>query len=244
MIASIAYSTNTVTMTSAAVWEPSAQIGANDIIVAATTADISATYYDDEYQNAKNGLLDIVDPDANNTTVFNISQTTYPRWKPFRVASGTLDHIEVTEFTQKHAAKSTFEVTPMSHTMVCHPAIIAEMARTLVGFQQQNQLGKVLEGGYQTIRVAGFDFAPDPFQIHDVLYSICMEDLYTVSLVEAGYFEEDGSMFDRISDYDGKEWFARDYCNSFSPRRNRHGALTGITLANVTASDFDATPDY
>jgi hypothetical protein len=121
---------------------------------------------------------------------------------------------------------------------------VAELARSLVGFQQQQQLGKVLEGGYQTVNISGWDIAEDEYQIPDVLYALCNEDLFTVSLVEAGYFDEDGSMYERISDYDGKSWWVRDYCNSFSPRRNRHGALTGITLSSVTASDFDAVPNY
>jgi hypothetical protein len=244
IVSSIAYATNTVTMDSAATWEPSAAIAANDIIVAATTNNIATDYYDDEYQQAKNGLIDIVDPAGAATTVFNISEASFPRWKPFRTSSSTFDHIEVTEFVQKHQAKSTYPVGPDSHTMLTHPAVLAELARTLVGFQQQQSLGKTLEGGYQSIRISGFDFAADPYQLEDVLYSICNEDLYTISLVEAGYFDEDGSMYERISDYDGKEWFVRDYCNSFSPRRNRHGALTGISTPNVTASEFNPVPNY
>ena len=244
VISSIVHSTFSVTMDSATTWDPSADIASGDIIVAATTNNIATDYYDDEYTNAKNGLIDIIDPAGANTTVFNISQTTYPRWKPFRVASGTFDHIELTEFTQKHQAKSTFPVGPDSHTFLTHPAIYAELARTLVGFQQQTNLGKTLEGGYTALRISGQDIAVDPYQLHNVMYSVCMEDIYTISLVEAGYFDEDGSMYDRISDYDGKEWFVRDYCNSFSPRRNRHGALTAIATPNVTASDFNPVPDY
>jgi hypothetical protein len=244
VISSIVHSTDTITMSSGTLWDPGTDMAAGDIIVAATTDGVTVDYYDSERNNAKNGLLDIVDPNADNTTVLNLSQTTFPRWKPYRVASATFDHIEVTEFFRKQAAKSTFPVGPESHTAVCHGAIFAELARTLVGFQQQQQLGKTLEGGYQSIRISGFDFAIDDYQLHNVLYNICNEDLYTVSLVEAGYFDEDGSMYERISDFDGKEWYVRDYTNSFSPRRVRHGALTAITLANVTAGDFDPVPDW
>lgn len=244
IISSINYSTGLVTMDSASTWEPSPQLAANDIIVAATTNNIATDYYADEYQNAKNGIIDIIDPLGAATTVFNVAEATHPRWKPYRVASGTFDHIEVTEFVAKHAGKSTYPVGPDSHTFITHPAVIAELARTLVGFQQQQSLGKTLEGGYQSLRVAGFDFAADPYQISDVLYSVCNEDLYTVSLIEAGYFDDDGSMYERISDFDGKEWFVRDYCNSFSPRRIRHGALTSIDLPNVTAADFNPVPSH
>ena len=242
-ISTITYSTNRIVVDSASTWEV-ATPAINDLIVAATTSTSTTDYFATEFQNAKNGLIDIVDPSAASTTVFNISESTFPRWKPYRSASTTLDHIEVTEFVRKHAAKSTFPVSPQSHTMVTHPAVVAELARSLVGFQQQQQLGKVLEGGYQTIRISGWDMAEDEYQLQDVLYNICNEDLYSVSLVEAGYFDDDGSMYERISDFDGKEFYVRDYCNSFSPRRNRHGALTSISLSNVTAADFAPTPDY
>lgn len=243
-ISSIAYTTDTITVDSAATWEPSAMLAAGDLICAATTPNIATDYFDSEYTNAKNGQREIIDPDADFTTVFNIAEGTFPRWKPFRVASTTWDHIELTEFMRKLAAKSTFPVTPESHTAVMAGGTYAELARTLVGFQQQEQLGKTFEGGYQSVRVAGHDIVVDDYQLHDCMLVYCTEDLYTVSLVEAGYFDEDGSMYQRIADYDGKEWFARDYCNSFTPVRNRCGALTGITLANVTADDFTPTPDY
>ena len=245
-ISSIAYSTNTVTFAASIENGTSTPtLAANDLWVAATTTDpVNSDYFQTEFQNSKNGLFEIVDPNAAATTVFNISQTTFPRWKPFREASSTWDHIEVTEHIRKLRAKSTAPVGPDSHTVVLQGAPYAELARTLVGFQQMADLGKKLEGGYETIRVSGVDFAVDDFQLQNVMYCLCMEDLYTVSLVEAGHFDEDGSMYERISDFDGKEWFVRDYCNSFSPRRNRHGALTGITLSNVTASDFSPTPNY
>ena len=241
-IKSINHSTGVITM--AASWEGSNQPVANDLVVAATTPLTTADYFDTERDNAKNGLLSIVDPAGDLTTVLNISQSTYGRWKPFRKTSSTFDHIEVTEFMQKLEAKSTFPVTADTHTIVMHPATYAELARTLLTFQRQHNLGKTLEGGYESIRISGYDFASDPYQIHNVMYSLCGEDLYTVSLVEAGFFDDDGSMYSRLADFDGKEGYVRDYCNSFSPRRNRHGALTGISHTNVTTTDFDPTPNY
>jgi len=240
----IAYDTNTVTVDSGTTWEPSATTAAGDLICAATTNNIATDYFASEYTNAKNGQREIIDPDAGSTTVHNIAEGTFERWKPFRKASSTFDHIEVTEFFRKMAAKSTYPITPDSHTAVIHGGAYAELARTLIGFQQQQNLGKTLEGGYQTMVISGHDFAIDDFQLQDVMSVYCMEDLYTVSLVEAGYFDEDGSMYSRIADFDGKEWYARDYCNSFCPVRGRNGALTGITLSNVTADDFTPVPDY
>lgn len=241
-ISSIAYDTNTVTM--AANWEQGAAIAANDIVCAATTTDTTADYFLSENNVACNGQTEVIDVDGNLTTVFNIAEGTWDRWKPFRVASGTFDHIEITEFARRLAAKSTRPVTAESHTMVMAGGTYAELARTLVGFQQQANLGKTFEGGYQAVRIGEHDIAVDDFQLHDAMMAYCTEDLYTVSLIEAGYFDEDGSMYDRLGDFDGKEWWVRWYGNSFAPSRNRNGALTGITHANVDTNDYTPTPNY
>lgn len=244
-ISSIAYSTNTVTMDSGTTWEPSATLASGDLICAATTTNIATDYFESEYTNANNGQPQVIDPDAASTTVFNVPEGTYPRWKPPRKVSGTFDHLEVTEFYRHLAAKSTSPVTSDSHVGVVAGGTFATLARTLIGFQQQQNLGRVLEGGYQTIRVAGHDFAVDDFQLHDVMSVYCVEDLYTVSLTRAGYFDQDGSMYSRIADFDGKEWFAREYSNSFCPVRGRNGAITSITLDSaVTADDYTPVPDY
>ena len=244
-ITAITYSTNTVTVTTAATWEPGNDVAANDLIVMATTPNIATDYFTSEYTNAPNGLMNIVDPDSDASTVFNIAEGTYPRWKPYRKASSSFDHIEVTEHFRKLRAKSTSPVGPSTHVCVAQGAVVAELARTLVGFQQQTQLGRTFEGGYQAVRIANMDFIEDDWQLHDVLYTLSVEDLFTVDLDgEADYFAEDGSQFSRLADFDGKEWYVKSYMQSFSDRRNRHAALTGISLANVTAADFSPTPDY
>ena len=124
-ISSINYSNSTVTM--AASWEGTNNAAANDLVVSATTTSTSATYFTTERNAAKNGLLSIVDPNADLTTVLNISQSTYPRWKPYRKTSGTFDSIEVTEFMQQLEAKSTMPVTNSTHTIVLHPALYATL---------------------------------------------------------------------------------------------------------------------
>ena len=244
VVSSINYSTSAVTVDSASTWEPSPTPADGDLIVRATTNDTTRDYFATEYQKAQNGMLDIVDPDANNTTVFGIAQGTYPRWKPYRVSSSTWDHIEITEFLRQLRAKSSMPVTPDTHTCVTSGGPVAELARTLLGFQQQQNLGKTLEGGYQTVRIAGADIAEDDYSLHDVFYCVCNEDIKRESLAEAGYIDEDGSMRSRLADFDGSEWAARDYSNVWTVRRNRHGAITGITLSNVDGADYTPTPNY
>jgi len=240
IVQSLAESAGTFTVTMAANWEQTAAIAANDIVCAATTDDSTADYFVSENNLAANGQAQVIDPDAALTTVFGVAEGTFPRWTPIRIASGTFDHIEVTEFLRILAAKSTFPVTSSSHTLVCGGATYSTLARTLVGFQQQMGLGKTFEGGYQAIRIADYEIAVDDYQLHDVLSAYCTEDLYTVSLVEAGYFDEDGSMYQRIADFDGKEWYVRDYGNSFSPARNRMGCITGIT--HTVTDDYQFSP--
>jgi hypothetical protein len=243
-ISSIDYGTNTITVDSGTTWEPGDQLAATDRIVFATTPNIATDYFTAEFENAPNGLYNLI-YDASITTVLGIAESGAPRWKPFRDASATFDHIEVTEFRRKLAAKSTSPVTAQTHTCVTQGAVVAELARTLVAFQQQQQLGRTFEGGYQAVRIAGLDFIEDDFQIQDALYFLSMEDLFNVDLDgEADYFAEDGSQFSRLSDFDGKEWYVKHYKQNFVNRRNRFGVLTGISLPNVTASEFDPTPNY
>lgn len=218
-------------------------IASGDLWVHATTTPYTVDYFETEYTNARHGLQTIIDPDEVNTTVLNISETTFPRWAPFREASATFDHIELTEHWQKLAAQSTDPVTPQSHTVLTSPAVYAELARTLEGYQQQQQLGKTFEGGYQAVRVAGQDIVADPWMFHDVLYTVCTENLYRVTINgDADYMDEDGSMFSRIGDFDGVEWYIAEYMNQFSDRRNRHAALTDIGLPNVDEDSFTPVP--
>lgn len=242
-VSSIAYSTNTVTMDSGSTWDPGTDMTGGDLIVAATTYDVTRDYFDTEFESARNGIMDIVDPDAANSTVFAVVEATYPRWKPYREASATFDHIEVTEHWQKLRAKSTDEVTRNSHVCLTNGAVIAELARTLEGYQQATNLGGNFEGGYTGVTIAGMDFMQDDFQLHDVLYTLSKEDIFVADLGgEADLAADDGSRFSRLPDQDAKEWYARDYGNAWSDRRNRHAALTSIALTNVDADDYTPVP--
>jgi hypothetical protein len=51
----------------------------------------------------------------------------------------------------------------------------------------------------------------------------------------------DGSEYQRMADYDGRQWYAAAYLNRFALRRNRLGALTGVS--NPNASRYAATPN-
>lgn len=234
----------TINLDSASTWEPGAATpAAGDPIVFCTTNDISADYFETEYNAAPSGLKTIVDPDDILTTVFNISEDDNPRWKPWREASSVFDHIEVTEHWRKLAAKSTEPVTAQSHVALCNGAVMAELARTLEGFQQQQNLGREFEGGYTAVRIRNMDIAEDDYFWHDILMTVCVEDLYRIPLgASAGMSSEDGSEWSRLPDQDAKEAYASEYLQTFSPRRNRHGALTGISTSNVDADDFSPVP--
>ena len=242
----IAYSTNTITVDSAVTWETAIgnQLEANDLIYFATSNDTTDAHFVSERNLAPNGLGTIVDPNADLTTVFNISQTDHARWKPFRESSSTFDHLELTEHWLKLGSKRGFDVTPATDTVITFPSCVAQIARSLMGFQQQAYTGGDLSGGYQGIKVSGITIVQDHFFHHNVAMTLCKEYLYRVPLGgDADFWGEDGSMWSRISDYDGKEAFVVDYHNCFSNHRGAHGAITGITT-DLTDDDFSNVPSY
>ena len=242
----LAYSTNTVTMDAAQTWETDvgSAIAADDLVYFATTNDTDTNYFAAERNLAPNGLGTIVDPNADNTTVFNISQTTYGRWKPYRQTSTTLDHIELTEHWLALGAKRGFNVTPEMDVVVSYPSVVAQLARSLMGFQQQAYTGGSLDGGYQQVTISGVPIVEDHFFYHNVAMTLCREKLFRVNLGgDADFWGEDGSMWSRIADFDGKEAFVVDYLNYMSNHRGAHGALTGIST-DLTDDNFAPIPNY
>ena len=245
-ISSMTYSTNTITMSSATTWEPTSgtTLAANDLIYFATTTNKATDYFTSGRNLAPNGVGTILDPDAAATTVFNISQTTYPRWKPYRVASSTFDHLELTEHWLQLAAKRGFGVTPQTDVVIAFPSCVAQLARSLLGFQQQAYTGGDLAGGYRAVSVSGIQIVEDHFFFHDVAATLCKDKLFRIPLGgDADFWGEDGSMWSRIADYDGKDAYVVDYMNYMSNHRGAHGALTGIAT-DVTDTDWAPVPNY
>jgi len=244
IVSSINYSTRAVTMGSATTWEPGDQIAAGDYIYFATTDNISTDYFVAERNLAPNGLGTILDPDAALSTVFGVVEATYPRWKPYRVSSTTFDHLEVTEHWLQLAAKRGFGVTPGSDVAVTFPSCVAQLARSLMGFQQQAYTGGDLSGGYGKITVSGIPIVEDHYFYHDVFATLNKDTLFRIPLGEqADFWGEDGSMWSRIADFDGKEAYVVDYLNLFCINRGANSALTGI-VTDVTDSNWDAVPNY
>jgi len=239
----INYSTNEITVDSASTWEVTTP-AADDLVYFATTNDSTADYFTAERNLAPNGLGTIVDPNADNTTAFNVSQTTYGRWKPYRVASTTFDHMELTEHWLALGAKRGFAVTPETDVVCAFPSAVAQLARSLMGYQQQAYTGGELAGGYSKVTVSGIPIVEDHFFYHNIAMTLCRETLFRVNLGgDADFWGEDGSMWSRIADFDGKDAFVVDYLNYFSNHRGAHGALTGIST-DLTDSAFDPVPNY
>jgi hypothetical protein len=245
-VSSINYSTNTVTLDSATTWEPTAAtVAADDIIYFATTNNIDNAHFTLERSLAPNGLGTILNPAGDATTVFNIAEGTYQRWKPYRKASATFDHLEVQEHWLKLGQKRGIDVSPETDIAVAHPGPIAQLARSLMALQQQAYTGTSLAGGYSQVTVGGVPFVQDGHFYQDVMATLHKPALYRVNLGgDADFWGEDGSQWSRIADFDGKEAYVVDYVNFFSPHRGAHGALTSITTADVTESDFDPLPNY
>lgn len=242
----IAYANNTITLDSAATWEPTAAtVAADDLIFFATTSDKSAAHFTAERNLAPNGVGTIVDPAGSATTVFNISQSTHARWKPFRKASSTFDHLELTEHWLGLGQKRGFKVTPSMDTVIAHPVAVAQLARSLMGFQQQAYTGGELSGGYSGLKVSGIEILEDDHFFHNVAATLCRDHLYRINLGgDADFWGEDGSMWSRIVDYDGKDAYVVDYMNYLCTHRGAQGALTGIVTPDVSADDFTSVPNH
>jgi len=113
-----------------------------------------------------------------------------------------------------------------------------------MAFQQQAYTGGDLKGGYGTVTVGGMPIAEDTFFYHNVFMTLCREKLYRVNLGgDPDFFGDDGSMWSRIADFDGKDAYVQEYMNTFCTGRGANGALTGI-VTDVTDSDFTNIPDY
>ena len=258
-ITAINLATKAITIDSAATWEPSATVAADDLIFFATTPNITATHFDTERNVAPNGIGTILDPAGSYTTVHGIAESTSPRWKPVRQQSVTFDHFEVMEFILLLGNKRGFDVTPAADSCVTSPGAAHQLAQSLMAFQSQAYTGGKLQGGYSFsgasgnsddnrphagLEVGGLPVYVDGFFFHDVFAILNNESLYRVGIGgEADYEDGDGSMWQRISDYDGKDGYVSDYGNCMSNHRGAHGALTGI--ANVDADKFAAgVPNY
>jgi hypothetical protein len=243
-VVAIDYDAREIEIDSEATWEPGDHIAADDLIYFGTTPDISKDYFTSERNLAPNGLGTIVDPNADLSTVFNIAEADYPRWKPFRKASTTFDHMELTEHWLQLAAKRGFPVTPATDVCVTFPSCVTQVARSLMGFQQQTYTGESLKGGYSTVTVGGKALVEDHFFYHNVAMTLNKDSLFRVNLGgEADFSAQDGSMWSRIADFDGKEAFVADYLNTFCNNRGANSALTGITT-DVTDADFEPVPNY
>jgi len=243
-ITDIDHSTRTITVTTAGTWEAGGVIEVGDLIYFATTPDSTADYFTSERGLCPNGLGTIVDPAADATTVFNIAEADHGRWKPYRKASVTFDHLEVKEHWTQLGTHRGFPVNPSTDSAIAFPSAVAQLARSLMAFQQQAYTGGDLKGGYGTITVGGMPIAEDTFFYHNVFMTVCRDKLYRVNLGgEADFFGDDGSMWSRIADFDGKDAYVQEYMNTFCTGRGANGALTGI-VTDVTDSDYTSVPDY
>jgi len=244
VVSDVDYSTNTVTMDAASTWEPGDTLAADDLIYMATTNNIGTDYFATERNLTPNGVGTILDPAGDSTTVFGIAEGTWENWKPYRVASTTFDHLEVQEHHLQLSSKSHMDVTPQTHMCVGHGSVIAQLARTLMAYQQQSNLGGQLKGGWTGVTIGNMEARKDNFFYHDVFATFYMDSLKRIPLgKDADFEDQDGSMWARIANYDGMEAYVLEYMNYVCNNRGANGALTGITT-DVTDSGWDPVPNY
>jgi hypothetical protein len=243
VISDIDFATNTITFASA-IDDGTTNVAAGDPIVFSTTPNTTDSHFQTERGHAKLGLLDHIDPKGSNASYLTLSEDEYPRWKPLRrnIGGVAITEVEFMKFTRELQAKSNSPVTPGTHTMSTQGGIVMALAADISGSAQLNlPKGKTLEGGWETVRVGGHDFLESPYHIFDTIYAHHMEDYKSVDLDgDPRTWTGDGSQFQRIADFDGKEWYVVHYGQDFAERRNRLGALTGI--ANADANRYVSYP--
>ena len=231
-VASVAHNTSetTATITFATDIDTDTEGADGDPLVFATTNDESATRFATERNRAPIGLIDMVDPANAATTYGGATKSSYDRLDSVVRASTAFGQVEVMQFLAEIGARSDSKVTTDSHVITCQPAVEMELAKELIAFQQQAQLGKELQGGWTAVKVGNFNLLSDRYHLADVMYALCPEDLFVVNLLEAEFASDDGSQWSRLADYDGKEAYVRWFGNRFANRLNRLGALTGISI--------------
>jgi len=219
-------------------------LAVDDLIYMASTATITDAHFISERNICPNGVGTILDPTAASSTVFGIAEGTWENWKPYRVASTTFDHLEVQEHHQQLESKRGMDVNPQTDVCVAHGSLIAQLARTLMAYQQQANLGGELQGGWTGIKIGNMDIRKDNYFYHDVLATFYVDSIKRVPLGrDAGFEEQDGSMWNRIADWDGMEAHVKEYMNYVCTMRGANAALTGVTT-DVTDANWDPVPNY
>lgn len=211
-----------------------------DPLVFATSDDSTANNYVVERGLAPNGLLNLIDPNQDQSTFQGVTIASNPRFDATRFTSTDWGHVEARKFMTQLSASSNMQVSPESHVMTMHPGAEIELAKGLLNFQQQENLGRTLEGGWETVRVAGFDVLSDPYHLWDVVYFIDSDSIHVIEPVPPEIWAGDGAQKARIADYDGYEWFIRAYHQRITTTRNRLGAIIGV--ANPDKYDFTVNP--
>lgn len=207
-----------------------------DYVVFATTDSTSDANFDVERTRAPFGLPDILDYDANLTTFLGLSESTSPRWAPYNRASTDFGHVELMQFLGELGANGNTEATSETHIVGMQTGLKYVLAQELLGYVQTQGMGMELQGGFKTVNIGDLNILWSHYHVPDVVTFLCPADLRVVNLDgQPELWAGDGSPFQRILDYDGKEWFFRHYVQRFAVRRNRMGCLTGVNNPNAAA---------
>lgn len=243
VVSAVAHRTTatTATVTFSDAIEDTGTIAAGDLLVRCTTGTTTDAHFVTERARGPLGLLDIVDPADSASTYAGLTEATTARILPVRRVSSDFGQTELMEFGAEISASSGSPFTSDSHVVTMQKGAEIELAKELLQYQQQSQLGMELHGGWKSVKIGDFNILSDPYHIHNVAYFLCPEDLFVIDLGgKPDLYSGDGSMFQRMLDYDGEQWFAKWYGQRGARRRNRLGALTGIS--NPNGERFAAVP--
>jgi hypothetical protein len=239
-VSSIVLSTKTITFSTDI--DTGALAVAGDVLVFVTTTD-SGSRRVNERGRAPMGLRNFLDPDGNGSSYGGITESTRPRIKPVRRSSVDFDEHEIMDFWGELEGASGQAVGPDTHVHTCQRAVYNALARTLTPSTQIVGKGAELEGGWDTIRIAGQDFLLDAQHTHDELMTHAKDHYVVIDLEGEPHVDTSGGPeWQQVDDFDAREKLWKHYVQRIAVQRNCSGTLKGIAVTSGHADRFAAVP--
>ncbi|MEO5589950.1 MAG: hypothetical protein ABIS03_10225 [Gemmatimonadaceae bacterium] len=203
-----------------------------DIVVAATASDNS-------YNQATNGLTNIMNRGGSYNLFEGISAATDTRWDTLRLTAGTdtpdaaqPSEMDVWQLIRQVAGRSgkDAQMAPDEFLLLTTPGIAKAIGESFLGQRRFDMGQKTLKGGFGAIELCGLPLVTDAWCPAGTLYLIHVPSLTWVDSLDWQkiQFESQGP-WRFISGRDAYEVTFGAYWNFGALQRITHGMITGYT---------------
>lgn len=206
---------------------------ANDLVVAATSSDIS-------YNAVPNGLANLLNRGGSYNSLHSITAATYARWDTTRLVAGT-DTADANQPTEMDVWELATRVANRSgknpktdageFLLLTTPGIEKKLAESFLGQRRWDMASDVqLKGGFKGINIAGLPLVSDYWCPSGTLYLVHIPSLSWVDRqdwIKLQY--EDSGPWRFIDGRDAYQINFGAYWNTAVLQRNSHGMITGYT---------------